>query len=132
MDFKKTMRMPKEMLRKWLAALRSGEFSQCQGKLEKDGSYCCLGVLQKVVDGDVERHISHNPGRAGASFGTPTSEWCTNKGIMFENEGELDRWSLPSVKDTIGRSVTAWQANDNVGLSFPQIADAIEKHAEGY
>lgn len=33
-----------ENARKWVEALRSGEFEQAQARLRDDDSYCCLGV----------------------------------------------------------------------------------------
>lgn len=35
---------------KWVAALRSGTYEQCQGELQNGQSYCCLGVLQTLTD----------------------------------------------------------------------------------
>ncbi len=32
----------------WVKALRSGEYSQVQSALMKDGGYCCLGVAERV------------------------------------------------------------------------------------
>lgn len=48
--------MNKEIKEKWVAALRSGEYKQAEGILydPKQRSYCCLGVLCKIVEG-------HNP-----------------------------------------------------------------------
>lgn len=43
-----TIRMPKELLAKWLAALRSGEYKQSRESLYDGNGYCCLGVLQKI------------------------------------------------------------------------------------
>lgn len=43
--------MTSEQKAKWLAALRSGEYKQVQGKLHENGSYCCLGVKAAAVDG---------------------------------------------------------------------------------
>lgn len=38
-----------EVKAKWIAALRSGEYQQCKGKLkDHEGGYCCLGVLAKI------------------------------------------------------------------------------------
>lgn len=36
-------------LDKWIAALRSGEYTQCTGKFHKDDSHCCLGVAEIVA-----------------------------------------------------------------------------------
>lgn len=45
----------KELKERWIAALRSGEYKQCKGRLHqvirnhKDyGGYCCLGVFCRV------------------------------------------------------------------------------------
>ncbi len=124
--FEKTMRMPKEMLRKWLAGLRSGEFKQAHGKLEKNGNYCCLGVLQKVIDGKVEC-FEH-----GSALGTPTAGWCTANNVEHLTLSKYGRWALPSLVDFAGRPMTAWEANDDGGRSFAEIADALEKHVEVY
>ena len=38
--------MKKDTKEKWVAALRSGEYRQCQGELKDAiGAHCCLGVL---------------------------------------------------------------------------------------
>jgi hypothetical protein len=45
--------LTKELKTKWIAALRSGEYTQCHGRLEVvEGdtvSNCCLGVLNRVL-----------------------------------------------------------------------------------
>lgn len=48
------MKITDEIEKDWIAALRSGEYTQCTGVLqERDPamplSYCCLGVLGKVL-----------------------------------------------------------------------------------
>lgn len=45
-EFKKMNPVAKEL---WLAALRSGKYTQGTGSLLKDGKYCCLGVLCEVA-----------------------------------------------------------------------------------
>lgn len=50
--------------KKWVAALRSGEYAQCRGFLESDGSFCCLGVLSKLAG---TTRIEHNVS-VGAPF----------------------------------------------------------------
>lgn len=46
--------MNKELKAKWVNALRSGKYKQCQGVLrKKEGrtkSYCCLGVLREIME----------------------------------------------------------------------------------
>ena len=53
----KDVRLPKVFKKKWLAALRSGEFKQGEGNLEfkkeafekSDKEYCCLGVACRIM-----------------------------------------------------------------------------------
>jgi hypothetical protein len=40
--------MDAEIKRKWVEALRSGKYLQCSGDFEREGSFCCLGVLCAV------------------------------------------------------------------------------------
>ncbi|HET8686478.1 MAG TPA: hypothetical protein VFM18_07415 [Methanosarcina sp.] len=65
MSLGKAVCMPKERFEKWVAALRSGEYSQCSGTLKSEGentcSFCCLGVEQQVNQGDVERTLYGAP-----------------------------------------------------------------------
>jgi hypothetical protein len=44
--------------KKWVAALRSGEFTQATGQLQKHDSYCCLGVACVIAErsGNVRIH----------------------------------------------------------------------------
>lgn len=46
--------MKKEIADKWVAALRSGEYTQGRQFLHnrKENSYCCLGVLCKIAQND--------------------------------------------------------------------------------
>lgn len=37
--------MKPQIKQKWLDALRSGEYEQCESNLHKNGGFCCLGVL---------------------------------------------------------------------------------------
>lgn len=38
-----------ELIRKWYAALMSGDYKQIRRRLQGDGGYCCLGVLCHVA-----------------------------------------------------------------------------------
>jgi hypothetical protein len=40
--------MKKEIKKRWVDALRSGEFRQGRRYLKRDGKYCCLGVLCEI------------------------------------------------------------------------------------
>lgn len=47
--------------RKWVKALRSGEYSQCRESWRDDTGYCCLGVLLEI-----NGEMSTNEPRAAA------------------------------------------------------------------
>lgn len=112
---KKTFRIPKLTLDKWLAALRSGEYQQGENAMYNPNSntYCCLGVLQKVCDGKVD-----------TDHAVPTRAWATAHGI--ESLSIVWRTFNPALG-----SVRAAESNDS-GMPFPKIADLLEKYAETY
>ena len=45
--------MTKEFKDKWIAALRSGEYKQCECQLQKGQSYCCLGVACVIAGNEI-------------------------------------------------------------------------------
>lgn len=117
-----TIRMPKDTLAKWLAALRSGDYRQGRRALydaSTDG-YCCLGVLQHVMGGNVERYEDWTP----KSY--PSETWRNRLGVEFRSSrgGTTHNPHLPKLE------TDAASANDT-GHSFAEIADAIEACAEG-
>lgn len=50
-ETKPTAEQLKERRAAWVAALRSGKYVQCQGKLSDGDGYCCLGVGCEVAIG---------------------------------------------------------------------------------
>lgn len=127
----KTIRMRKGDAEKWLAALRSGEYKQAKRTLYdlEDGGYCCLGVLQHCLTGDVQRDSMGNP------KSVPTFVWLREMGIEFSTSyGEPD--VVPAIKITkVGTGevlVESAAAINDLGVSFLQIADALEKVMKTY
>jgi hypothetical protein len=126
----KTIRMPKETLAKWLEGLRSGKYKQVYGALRnrvlgKDGEptkeigYCCLGVLQMVVDGKVEEAVG----------GTPSRDWLERNKIHFDNiynPSQFATHTAPFI-NIGGKWMHAAEANDTYNCPFDDIADAIEQ-----
>lgn len=121
-----TIRMPQASLDKWLAALRSGEYKQGVGILEtSSGMHCCLGVLQKCLTGDVERHA------CGEALRLPTTPWLEAHNIRFygriiPHPQLVGNPYLPKLREY------ASNANDCGRYDFLDIADAIEACAEGF
>lgn len=124
-----TIRMPKPLLRKWLKALRGAPmfngkpFKQGKNKLFNPATkeFCCLGVLEYVASGG-----NVDIGWDGDFCELPKRKTLEHFGIsFFSKRGLTDNapW-LPSLDDC------AATANDK-GISFAQLADAIEQHAVG-
>lgn len=98
--------MNKELLKRWVAALRSGEYKQgrsvlCDRDIESsDVKYCCLGVLR-----DIEPSIKVHSLHPADLLGTDS--------LRQHIGGDIDQRDLA-------------EKNDH-GMTFPEIADYIEK-----
>jgi hypothetical protein len=100
----------KELVQKWIDALRSGNYQQGQRRLRRvNNTYCCLGVLCDIVDPTkwvlVENAESFVFGQYSMAYLPP---------------GILDMAGLLKVGETLVR------LNDYEGKSFTEIADYIE------
>ena len=118
--------MNKRIKQMWIGALRSGEFEQTWGALARRDSlglcYCALGVHCELFRGDVgdnapwEQDEEENKFRFlgyGATLPPLVREWA---GLDAED---------PAVRMSGGFSSVS-QMNDLEGLSFDEIASAIE------
>lgn len=99
--------MLNDAAKKWVAALRSGEYRQGKGALvTEDGKYCCLGVACHLYEMEgVQPPIAYR----GRNF-------------------------LPdAVCEWLGTACISLVAllNDGQGIPFPEIADIIESEPEG-
>lgn len=111
--------------KKWVEALRSGEFQQTKGKLHNGSEYCCLGVACAI--------------------------YAEEGGGNFEKDAVYDEWSFDGECSTLPDSVLDWlnlqtdagyfklidgdgsllDANDEQGKTFEEIADIIDSEPEG-
>jgi hypothetical protein len=124
LDQKSTM--PQELKDKWVAALRSGEYKQGKHCLHGilNNTFCCLGVLEHVADGECET----------SDTGLPTQKWCEDHNVNFN--GHLVKEGKPAgfypVLDICNCGATpAYKANDTLEMNFNEIADLIESQVEG-
>ena len=108
--------MTKSLRNRWVKALRSGKYTQGQGKLRNvDNQFCCLGVLADVCD-VTWRRLRPNELRRHCGF----TRW--------------ERWGadLPSDHPQFGLSqpqlLALIRLNDDCGWTFKRIAKWIEKH----
>ena len=134
-----------ELNKQWIVELRSGKHKQARGALAvklEDGtlSYCCLGIAACWVLGEElidETHdlaksiaipvLKRNPGEVSRFFAqveeSPTSlltyemrDKLGLTGTAGSSTDNSDGWSFPLAS-----------LNDNLGISFEEIANEIEK-----
>jgi len=110
--------LDRDVKRKWLAALRSGEFEKGQHCLYDGDSYCCLGVLCKVI-GAEERHTD---GDERVEFGSNDND---KEGF---NWGYLSQGLLDEVGITDDDQRVLSTMNDRQNKSFKTIARVIERN----
>lgn len=108
--------MKKRIKKKWLEALRSGDYKQTTGALRiktDDGfTYCCLGVLEQIRCDDVEgKRFPANCSVLTKS----TVEWAG----LSESDPELGDYSAVDCNDGTFNLKSK---------TFKQIADRIEKY----
>lgn len=129
--------MKKEVKKKWLKALRSGEYDQCKRQLldrtAKGDQFCCLGVLCNL-------YAKEHPGTGFKSPKSPKSPYWDffNKtsdlpakvkkwaGISIEPLFIIDEYSRRPIKLTPSEKLI--EMNDEQGKNFNQIADWIEEN----
>lgn len=109
--------------KKWIAALRSGKYTQDVKRLKTEKGHCCLGVLCEVAMENGE------PWYPGVSREYETIEDCCG---LPEN---MKDWA--GLRDTMGRvscgrQPTLTSLNDSLGFTFEMIADHLEKYEELY
>lgn len=109
---------PKEVRKRWVEALRSGEYQQGHGRLRRGDTYCCLGVL---CDLHAKEH---------------RQEWRLFGGhpdvYMYDSEqGKPSEsiWHWAGLNAFIAGQLI--RLNDDEEATFDEIADAIESHLFG-
>jgi len=133
--------MRKDIADRLIAALRSGEYKQGQGRLCRaiaDGSrsFCCLGVLTDLAvkegvlpDGKwVELDLyALRYGKCAASAYLPSEvqEWSGMQSIAGNLPKAVHVW-----RDDSGEMLTSLDGFNDAGYTFDQIADIIEKNWE--
>lgn len=107
--------MNKEYIRKWIAALESGQYTQGKYYLKKGGRHCCLGVacevaIQNGLELSIDNHgLSYYFDGNSAELPTKVKEWY---GISHEDEHEF------------------MLLNDHYELDFKEIARRIREKYE--
>lgn len=108
-------------IKKWVDALRSGQYKQGQGQLSVDNKYCCLGVLCDVLG--VESKLV---GIGKYYYDTLDEEWVASS-LPKQVQLELGITILGDFKQSDNTYRSLSHCNDVLNLNFNQIADWIEK-----
>ena len=122
-----TPEQQKENRKKWIEALRSGEYKQTSAALVDPYGYCCLGVACNISG------LGHWEQREGNHF--QHYKCVTNNDYVDYAYGDLPlkvmHWlGLDSLVGDYEDSDLITN-NDVDDLSFEQIADIIEEEPEG-
>ena len=143
--------MNKEIADKWIAALRSGKYKQGKGNLktvdeDNNESFCCLGVLCDIAPKELaefetkkdpesrnifnSRYIKDkmHGGLRSCSLPESIKEWAG----MFDCSGRLrdHKKYIATKNEDQEKYAVIWALNDDVGMSFEEIADIIEEKWE--
>ncbi len=102
----------KNTLRKWVAALRSKEFTQGAGRLQNNEGHCCLGVACRIFISSDKLDL-HEDGRL--------------QGEMPSDQTKSPKWLIAIDKDFKRKYGRSPQNLNDRGFSFRQIANRIEK-----
>lgn len=126
--------------KRWVATLRSGKYAQTKrflhvikGTSRIKPGYCCLGLLCMIAPDHILGPTE--VARITKRRHTPTL-WTKIKPITVESQIGVDVWpdGLPNHKILTWAGLSQNNVtflsilNDNLGWSFTQIADWIEKH----
>ncbi len=124
---KKEFRLPKEFGKKWLEALRSGEYKQGKQELltirKNEKTYCCLGVACKIVGHG--KILEKTYGSTYLGLPSHLKNLYTKKCSFTKLPKELKN------KDGEGLAIKVANMNDD-GKKFKTIANWVEKNVEFY
>lgn len=110
--------MKQEVMKKWVKALRSGKYKQCQESLCKinpdDGSesFCCLGVLMDLYLQD----------RKNQKKGPGIKHLIVNEGDE-EEQYQVDKWVVDGEPGLLPKEVAKW-AGFNMSNTDKSFLDA--------
>lgn len=119
--------------KRWVAALKSGQYEQGFNELHPDqGKYCCLGVLCCLHAEDTDSEWERPDGTSDSLLGDSyyyanivlpiiVAEWA---GLRDENPSVTPPYD-PG-KGEMPKETTLSSLNDNDKFTFDQIADIID------
>lgn len=113
--------MKPEIKKRWVAALRSGDYQKNQGCLKDSDCYCVMGVLVDLYIKETgETWLDREEGTGIASYALMPPprviEWAQDRPISH----------LPNVEYK-GRAFALGELNDVYDISLSEMADLIEE-----
>lgn len=91
--------MNRQLLNKWIKALRSDEYKQGGGLLKNSrDEYCCLGVLLDITNNEIVPATGFPTGKQCKRLGLPSpglfgeDKTITNKLAKFNDSGRSFKW----------------------------------------
>lgn len=116
--------MNKRIKKKWLKALRSGEYTQTRGVLHNDNGFCCLGVLCDIYA--KEKKIDWKRKDSFYLLEDSPEYWTgLSKKVMLWADLK-DSYPQFHFKTTGPSSLVT--LNDERDFSFKQIANVIDRY----
>lgn len=112
--------MKYNIMKKWVKALRSGDYKQGRETLCSDGKYCCLGVLCDLAS---KEDICH---KTEDSFGFNSVDYDERDDVLPQSVRDWSGMKTDS-GDRIGKRISLLELNDTNRYSFKRIANIIEK-----
>jgi len=133
--------MRKTVKKKWLEALRSGEYKQGKRTLRRrepngEWSFCCLGVLcdLAVKEGVIDEPILAGNRTEYGSWQTYPNDWGSTGSLPGKvvdwafTKKEVQREGRVELSDPRPDGIHLSHWNDQRGKNFNEIADLIEVH----
>lgn len=117
--------------RKWLDALRSGEYRQCDSRLELAGGYCCLGVACVLFGASREEHAPDFEDDQPLVLFNGRDDFAPQEiveALGLRTEDGMVKGRMTSDDESKCEESLA-EANDDK-WTFKQIADFCEAHPE--
>ena len=104
--------MNQEIKKKWVEALRSGEYKQEVGYLRKDNKFCCLGVLCDIYEKETGKDAFNQNHQEVLPYNV--SEWA-GLGIVYS----------PCIKQKNNHTLS--YLNDIGNCDFQEISNWIDE-----
>jgi hypothetical protein len=127
-----TIRLHRHVAKLFIEALRSDEFPQSKGALQDEDGYCCLCVLAELARRNGVNIEYHPPTEDTHAMYDGETEFPPDSVQDWAGDNIPDNtFSIMWTDDDGERlAVPLTELNDDEGLTFAQIADAVEAHCE--